>query len=148
MVEERPVEFSLCGGSEGGDVVGYFDVAHGGEGGEKVEALEDEADLGAAHFGAFGVGEFGEVGAVDQDRAGGGVGEAAEDVEEGGFSGARGADDGDELAGSDGEVDAAEGGDLEFAGAVGLTEIPGEDDGLGGEVWSRGGGQRGRMRRH
>src|SRR5258706_291247 len=84
--------------------VGDFDVAHGGEGGEEVEALEDEADLGAAHFGAFGVGEFGEVGAVDEDRAGGGVGEAAEDVEKGGFSGAGRAYDGDELAGGDGEV--------------------------------------------
>src|SRR5216683_2101093 len=134
MVEERPVEFSLCGGSEGGDVVGDFDVAHGGEGGEKVEALEDEADLGATHSGAFGVGEFGEVGSVDEDRTGGGVGEAAEDVEEGGFSGAGGADDGYELAGSDGEVDLAEGGDLEFAGAIGLAEILGEDDGWDGEV--------------
>ena len=116
--------------------MGDFDVAHGGEGGEKVEALEDEADLGAAHFGALGVGEFGEVGAVDEDRAGGGVGEAAEDVEEGGFSGAGGADDGDELAGGDGEVDVAEGGDLEFAGAVGLAEVPGEDDGWRA-VWVR-----------
>ena len=109
--------------------MGDFDVAHGGERGEKIEALEDEADLGAAHFCAFGVGEFGEVGAVDEDGAGGGVGEAAEDVEEGGFSGAGGADDGDELAGFDGEVDVAKGGDLEFAGAVGLAEVLGEDDG-------------------
>ena len=57
----------FVGGSEGGDVVGNFDVAHGGERGEKVEALEDEADLGAAHSGALGVGEFGEVGAIDED---------------------------------------------------------------------------------
>ncbi len=62
-------------------------------------------------------------------RAGGGGGEAAEDVEEGGFAGAGGADDGDELAGFDGEADVAEGGDFKFAGAVGLAEVLGEDDG-------------------
>src|SRR5438874_5629763 len=98
VVEEGLVEFSFGGGSEAGDVVGAFDVAHGGEGGEMVETLKDESDFGAAHFRTFGVGEFGEVGAVDQDRAGGGIGEAAQDVEESGFSGAGGADDRDKLA--------------------------------------------------
>ena len=97
----------------------------------------------------------------------GGVGEAAENVEEGRFSGAGGADDGDELARSDGEVDVAEGGDLEFAGAVGFAEVLGEDDwGCGGIGVRRGGQalsnqkacktergirigwQRGRMRKH
>ena len=43
----------LEGLAEGGDVVGDLDVAHGGEGGQEVEALEDEADLGAAHLGAL-----------------------------------------------------------------------------------------------
>ncbi len=76
----------FVGRSKVGDVVGDLDVAHGGERGKKIEALEDEADLGAAHFGALGVGEFGEVDAIDEDRAAGGVGEAAEDIEEGGFS--------------------------------------------------------------
>jgi hypothetical protein len=134
VIEERPVQFSLYGCAEGGDVVGYFYVAHGRESGKKVEALEDEADLGAAHFGAFAVGEFGEVGAADKDRAGGRVGETAEDVEQGGFSGAGGADDGDELAWSDGEVDVAEGGNLEFAGSVGFAQVCGEDDGWDGGV--------------
>ena len=138
----------LVDGAEVGDVVGDLDVAHGGERGQQVEALEDEADLGAAHFGAFGIGEFGEVDAVDEDGAGGGAGEAAEDVEERGFAGAGGADDGDELAGGDGEVDVAEGGDLEFAGAVGLAEVLGEDDGRVTRLWIRRGGQRGRMRKH
>ena len=58
--------------------------------------------------------EGGEVDAIDEDGAGGGPGEAAEDVEEGGFAGAGGADDSDELAGSDGEVDLAKGGDFEL----------------------------------
>ena len=148
VIQEGLVEFSPGGRAESGDVVGDFNVAHGREGGEKVEALEDEADLGAAHSGALGVGEFGEVCAVDEDRAGGGVGEAAEDVEEGGLSGAGGADNGDELAGSDGEVDVAKGGNLEFAGAVGLAQVAGDDDGRRGEVLLRRSGERGRMRRH
>src|SRR5207302_10590761 len=112
-----------------GDVVGEFDVAHSGVGGETVGALEEEPDFGAAQSGAFGGGEFGEIGAVDQDRAGGGVGEAAENVEQRGLSGAGGADDGDELAGGDGKVDAAQGGNLEVAGAIGLAEVAGEGDG-------------------
>ena len=67
MIEEGLVEFSFGGCSEGGDVVGYFYVAHGGERGKKIEALEDEADLGAAHFSALAVGEFGEVSAADKN---------------------------------------------------------------------------------
>ena len=54
-------------------------------------------------------------------------------MEEGGFAGAGGADDGDELAGVDGEVDVAKGGDFEFAGAVGLAEVLGDDDRI---AWS------------
>ena len=137
VVEERFVQFPFGGCAKGGDVVGDFDVAHGRERGQQIEALEDKADLGAAHFGALGVGEFGEVGAIDEDRAGGGVGETAQDVEEGGLSRTGGADDGDELAGGDGEVDVAEGGNLKFAGAIGLAEVPGQDDGRSGEGLDR-----------
>ena len=111
--------------------MGDFDVAHGGERRQEVEALEDEAYFGATHFGALGVGEFGKVNAVDEDRAGGSAGKTAEDVEEGGLAGAGGADDGDELAGRDGEADLAECGDFEFAGAIGFAEVLGENDGRG-----------------
>src|SRR5271168_5109561 len=86
--EEWTVELSFGGGAEVGDVVGDLDVAHRGEGGEEVEALEDETDLGAAGAGALSVGEGGEVDAVDENRAGSGSGEPAEDVEESGFAGA------------------------------------------------------------
>ena len=98
--------------AESGDVVGDFDVAHGGEGRQQIEALEDEAYLGAAHFGAFGVGEFGEVGTVDQHRATGGVGQAAEDVEEGRLAGAEGPTMATNSPGRDGEVYVVEGGGL------------------------------------
>jgi hypothetical protein len=130
VLQKGAVEFLLVRSAEVGDVMGYFNVAHGGERGQQVEALEDEADLGAAGLGAFCVGEGGEVDAVDQHRAAGGAGETAKDVEEGGFAGAGGTDDGDELAWCDGEVDLAEGGNFQLAGAVGLAQIAGEDDGL------------------
>jgi hypothetical protein len=127
--EERLVQFFFLGRSKMGDVVSDFYIAHGGERRQEVEALEDKADLGATHFGSLGVGESGEVSAVDKYGAGGGAGKTAEDVEEGRFAGAGGADDGDELAGRDGEADVAEGGDFEFAGAIGFAEVLGENDG-------------------
>ena len=52
-----------------GDVAGDGDVVAGGEGGQEVVFLEDEADLGFAHVGAAGVGHLREVGAIDGDRA-------------------------------------------------------------------------------
>ena len=51
-------------------------------------------------------------------------------MEEGGFAGAGGADDGDEFAGVDREADVSEGGDLEFAGGVGFAQVLGGDDGV------------------
>ena len=44
VVEERLSRALLVAGAEVGDVVGDLDVAHGGEGRQEVEALEDEAD--------------------------------------------------------------------------------------------------------
>ena len=129
VIEEGPVQGRFGGGAKGRNVVCNLDVPHGGEGGQEVETLKDKANLGAAHAGALGVGEFGEVGAIDEDRAGGGVGEAAKDVEECGFAGAGRADDSDELAWGDGEVDLAERGNFKFARAVGLAKIAGDDDG-------------------
>ncbi len=129
VVEQGAIESGLGRGAEVGDVVGDLDVAHGGEGGEQVETLEDEADFGATHLGTLGIGQPGEVDSIDEHRAGGGVGETAEDVKECGFTGARGAYDGDELAGHDGEADVAQCGDFEFAGAVGLAEVLGDNDG-------------------
>ena len=145
VVEKGLVQISLGGCSKRGDVMGDFDVVHRGEGGEKVKALKDEADLRPAHPGALGIGEFGKVSSINENRASRGAGETAKDVEEGGFAGAGGTYDGDELAGNDGKVDVAKGGDFEFTGAVGLAEVLGKDDRRGGGagVWSR--GQRGRM---
>lgn len=66
LIEEWLV-YLFFGRAEVGDIVGDFDVAHGREGRQEVEALEDEADFGAAHFGALGVVEGGEVSAIDAD---------------------------------------------------------------------------------
>ncbi len=89
VIEQRLVDRLLLWRAEVGDVVRDLDIAHRGERGQQVEALEDEADLVTAHLGTLAVGELREVYAVDVDGAAGGVGEAAEDVEKSRFAGAR-----------------------------------------------------------
>ena len=112
-----------------GDVADDLDVLLGGEGGEQVVLLEDEADGALAEIVALGVGHVGEVASIDGDAAGGGRGEAAEDVEEGRLAGAGGADDGEELAAGDIHGDAVERIHVDFADGVGLEEVSDLDDG-------------------
>ena len=69
--------------------------------GEEGRLLEDDADLAAQGL----QGGAADVDAVDQDAAGGRVVEAREQVDDGGFAGAGGAEQGDHLAGLDVEVD-------------------------------------------
>ena len=109
---------------------GEGDVFPGGEGGDEVEGLEDEADLAAAEEGEVVVGEAGDVLAFDDHVATVGAGEAGHEVEEGGLAGSGGAHDGEEPAALDFEGDAGEGGD----GAVALLEGLGDvlDDERGG----------------
>jgi hypothetical protein len=64
------------------DVLRDGDVAPGGERGQKIKALEHEADLAAAQFGALSVRHVGKVVAVDQDFPTGGACQAADDVEQ------------------------------------------------------------------
>jgi hypothetical protein len=63
-----------------------LDVAHGGEGGQQVEALKDEANALLAQAGAGSVIEGGKIVAVDDDPAGGGAGKSSEQVEQRLFS--------------------------------------------------------------
>jgi hypothetical protein len=128
-----------------GNIVGDLDVANRGEGGQKIEALEDKADLGAAHTSAFGIAEFSEVNAVNEDGTARGWSEAAEDIEKSRFPGAGGANNSDELAGINRKAHTAKCGDLEFAGAVGLAKVLGKDDRRGDGIWVRGKRQRGRI---
>src|SRR5699024_8294072 len=75
--------------------------------------FEDEAALGDVgdRPGARLVGEFAHVDPVVLDAAGGGVGQAGDDVHEGGFARAGGADDRDGRAGGDRERDVVQEGD-------------------------------------
>ena len=99
-----------------------LDIFGGGEDGDEIEGLKDEADLFAAEQGGFGRGEAGGVDAFNQDAAGGGLVDAADEVEEGGFAAAAGAGDGEKIAAMDGEREAVEGGD----GAVVEREAAGD----------------------
>ncbi|CAM5347687.1 hypothetical protein STANM309S_02002 [Streptomyces tanashiensis] len=87
---------------------GGLHVLLGGERGDEVEALEDEADGLAAHGRQPALGERGQVGAVEQDAARGGAVEAAEHLEEGGLAAARGALDDETVPLGEGEVDPGE----------------------------------------
>jgi hypothetical protein len=114
-------------GAEGavfGGECGDEDVFEDGALGQKVMALEDEADLAVAEVGEGEVVESGEVLAIEADGAGGGAVEGADDIEEGAFAGAGWADDGEGIAGREVEVDAVEDGECGARGAgVGFGDV-------------------------
>ena len=85
------------------DGAGEDDDVLGDEGGAGSEAVE---------------GEVADVAAVDADGALGGVVEAADEVDDGGFTGAGVADEGEHLAGLEVEVDAAQ----DVVGLAGVSE--------------------------
>lgn len=126
VVEERAVERDFATG----DLVRNLDIAHCGEGGKEVKALKNKAYAGFAKLGAGAVRQWREIDAVDGDRAGGGLGEAAEDVKEGGFAGAGGANDGNELTSLDLEADVAKSRNLNLSSAIRLAQRIGGDDGV------------------
>src|SRR5205823_2685575 len=95
----------------------------GGEGRDEVEGLEDEADVLAADLCELGLGEPGQVGAVEDDFTCGGPVEAAEHLEEGGLAAAGGALDDEAVPVGDGEVDAVEGVDGVLASGVALGDV-------------------------
>ncbi len=122
-----------------GDVVdfeGDGDVFEGGEEGDEVGLLEDEAEVLTA------VGAEVDEGALavedplsaEGEAAGGGGVDEADGGEEGGFAGAAGAEEGDDFARGEAEGDVVHGDDLGVAGAVDF----GEADGLDG--WGQWGG--------
>lgn len=143
-VGEFEVGHELAGFEVGGGAVaaveheGEEDVFFGGERGDEVEGLEDQADAAAAEEGEGFVGEGGEVGAGDEDVAGIGLGEAGHEVEEGAFARATGTHDGEEGSAADIEGDAGEGGDL--AVGEGLHHVTNDERvGRGGCGWRWGG---------
>ena len=94
--------------------------------GDELVTLEDEADGAAAKLGELVFRQVADGDAVEVNVAGGGVVEAGEKTEQRGLSGARRTHDGDELACSDGKVEALEDVDVGGAGAEALAE--GVDD--------------------
>lgn len=105
------------------NVLGERDIVIGVEGGEQVETLKDEADFVAAKKGTGRIGHGGQIVAVEQDASAGGLREAANDVQHGGFPASRGAHDGNKFGRENFDVDAAEGGNIHFAGAINFPEI-------------------------
>jgi len=131
--------FEQFGGGPGG--LGHaFEFAHdadvlfGGEGGEEVEALEDEAEQIAAEGRPLAFGHADDFAAVDADAAGGGAEDAAEDGDEGGFAGAGGSHEDEDLTGVDVEGDIVEGAEAVGAGAVFFDELGDGDEWLHGVV--------------
>ncbi len=90
------------------DEAGHHDVLEGGELGEQVMELEDEADALVAECRELTARELGDVAALAGDRTRCGQVEGAEQVEQGALAGARRADDADHLSRRDHEVDAAQ----------------------------------------
>jgi hypothetical protein len=112
-----------------GGECGDEDVFEDGALGQKMVTLEDEADLAVAKVSEGEVVESGEVLAIKADGAGGGAVEGADDVEEGAFAGTGWADDGEGIAGREGEVDAVQDGECGTirAGVVFCDVLEGEE---------------------
>lgn len=85
--------------------------------------LEDEADVPGAQRGELGVGQSAHVVSGHPDLARGGPVEGTEQVEQGGFPGAGGADDGGKFSLRHPEVDASQGGDPTGVGLGGRPEL-------------------------
>ncbi len=86
---------AALGGLHAAGLQRSFDVLEDGEPGEEREALEDDGDVDVG--GGDGL-------AVPVDLAAGGLGEAGEHAQQGGFAGAGGAEQRDDLSRRDGEV--------------------------------------------
>ena len=91
---------------------GQLHIFIGGEGGDQVIALEDEADLLVADVGQLAVRAVGDVLTVQGVVPIGGDVQTAQNVHQGGLARAGGADDSHELPPADGQGYAVQGADL------------------------------------
>src|ERR1017187_2335117 len=105
------------------DVLRDVDIALCGQCRQQVELLEDETDLLLAHTGASRVGKGSEIDAVDQYPAAIGMREASQNIEQGRFTAAGGADDADKLALLDFEGYSAEGLHIDLADAIDFAYV-------------------------
>src|SRR5215203_1524512 len=107
---------------------------------QKVEELEDEAELVAAQLGQLAVVEAGDVDAVELDHPRGRLVEAGEDVHQGRLARPRGTHDRGEAVALEGGGDPVEGVDRGVPLAEATVEVGGDDD------WSVGAHCRARYR--
>src|SRR5579863_8476688 len=105
------------------NVLGDGDIAFGGERGEEVEALKDEADFAAAELGALGIAHFGQIVAVNKHSAFRGLRQPADDVEQRRLAAARWAHHRDRFAGLHLEVHATQRRDFYLTSVVELPKI-------------------------
>src|SRR5690625_32000 len=98
-------------------------VLAGGQAGDEVVELKDEADVVASVIRQSRFVGVGEVDVAVHDAAAAGRIEAAEDVEEGGFAAARGAEQHDEFARVEVEIDAPQRVHLDLTHIVDLREV-------------------------
>jgi hypothetical protein len=87
---------------------GHGDILERRHGRDQMKGLEHDADRIAAEAGKRVLVLAVELGSVDGDRAGADPLEAGDHHQQGGLAGARGADNAERLARSDGQVDAAQ----------------------------------------
>ena len=129
------VSSQLAVGALATDAQRQGDVLLGGQDGEQVVGLEDEADRAAPQQREVAVVEAVEARAVDLDPALGRPVEPGEDVQQRRLARARRAHDGREAAGRERHVDASEGVDGRRSRAEALDEVVAADH--GGLCWRR-----------
>src|SRR5476651_1659775 len=96
----------------------YLHVLERGEGGDELEALEDESDFGAAEARPSIFGQGGEVLSVEDDAAAGRHVEPREEAEQGGLATSRRPDNRDERFVGDGEAHVAQHGETVLTTAI------------------------------
>ena len=120
--------FAALGTAQLGEQQRQFHIFGGGEHGDQVEGLEDEADVLVAPVGELGFVEAGDIHALHMAFAAGRAVHAGNDVEQGGLAGAGGSHERQKLAGRDLKRHVVEGGDLDFALRIAFGEVADDDN--------------------
>ena len=113
-----------------GQAGGHGDVLGGGQGGDEVVVLEDEAHVAGAELGAFRRRHEGDRRPQEADPSAGGRIQPRQGVQQGGLAGSRGSHHGGEAAGGQVDVDPAQGrhlGVLAPGNVVDAGQSPGRD---------------------
>jgi len=131
-VEFDPVQTFVGSGTRIGDAgkqERQFDIFVDGEGVQKLEGLEDEADFIATQNRQGEIVEAGGCHAIDEDGAVGGKIHGAGKIEERGFAAAAASDECEEFAGRDVEGNVIEGANGLAVGGVFFGDILQREDG-------------------